>query len=184
VPGIVFFSRSFEWAKMIPVPLCAVHQIDVGEIRRRCFDRIHQIDEHRLIRRDHLRPGRALDIGGEEDLRDATRTLEGFEGLRSVKQIDRNVLIPPSTSGLRRETAITSQSSRVRRWRRRFRPTTPVAPAISAFLRSGMGRRLPFQVTKQGYSRSLFEWHQRHALEDRMFDKTHNCQGYAALLRK
>src|SRR5262249_3773843 len=47
----------------------------------------------------------------------------------------------PSTSGLRRQTAITSQSSRVRRWRRRFRPTTPVAPAISAFLRSGIGGR-------------------------------------------
>ena len=50
----------------------------------------------------------------------------------------------PSTSGLRRQTAITSQSARVRRWRRRFRPTTPVAPAISAFLRSGIGGRLPF----------------------------------------
>ena len=27
-------------------------------------------------------------------MRDAARTLEGFEGLRSVKQIDRNVLVP------------------------------------------------------------------------------------------
>src|SRR5205807_908288 len=43
---------------------------------------------------DHLRPGRALDIGGEEDMRDAARRLEGFEGLRSVKQIDRIVLVP------------------------------------------------------------------------------------------
>jgi hypothetical protein len=38
-------------------------------------------------------------------------------------------------------------------------------------------------VTKQGYSRSLngicgTRW------EDRMFDKTNNCQGYTALLRK
>src|SRR5262249_37360520 len=41
-----------------------------------------------------LRPSRALDIGGEEDMRDAARTLKGFEGLRSVKQIDRNVLVP------------------------------------------------------------------------------------------
>jgi hypothetical protein len=31
---------------------------------------------------------------------------------------------------------------------------------------------------------SKFEWHRRHALEDRMFDKTNNCQGYTALLRK
>jgi hypothetical protein len=27
-------------------------------------------------------------------MRDAARTLEGFEGLRLIKQIDRNVLIP------------------------------------------------------------------------------------------
>ena len=27
-------------------------------------------------------------------MRDAARTLEGFEGLRSVKQINRNVLVP------------------------------------------------------------------------------------------
>jgi hypothetical protein len=44
--------------------------------------------------RDHVRPGRALDLGGEEAMRDAARTLEGFEGLRSVKQIDRNVRVP------------------------------------------------------------------------------------------
>ena len=41
-------------------------------------------------------------------------------------------------SEVERSCGVTSQSPRVRRWRRRFRPTTPVAPAISAFLRSGV----------------------------------------------
>jgi hypothetical protein len=79
---------------MRSVDLVALHETHVLQAGRRRLDGLQRIDEHLLVWRDELSPGRAVLIGGIEDVRDVGEIGELAVRVLGVEQVDAQVTYP------------------------------------------------------------------------------------------
>jgi hypothetical protein len=90
---IRFFRRCFERPKMTAVPFCSLHNVYVSQVFCHVLDGFDDVREHRQIRRDQFRPGRAFHIGAGKNMRDLGQLAELGYTVGAIQQIGRDVAI-------------------------------------------------------------------------------------------
>jgi len=85
---IGFARRGFERPEVTAVDLVALHQADVRELGRCGFHGVDHVGQHGEVGRHQFSPGRAVLIGGVEEVRDVAKCAELDARVGCVEQVD------------------------------------------------------------------------------------------------